>query len=51
MPIPEDLDNLQGFDWDTGIPRKNEKHGVSAAEAEQVFLNSPLLQLDGVGRS
>ena len=32
-----------GFDWDEGNARKNEKHGVSKAEVEQVFLNVPLL--------
>jgi hypothetical protein len=32
-----------GFDWDEGNARKNEKHGVSKAEVEQVFLNSPLI--------
>jgi uncharacterized DUF497 family protein len=32
-----------GFDWDAGNARKNEKHGVSTAEVEQVFLNTPLL--------
>ena len=32
-----------GFDWNAGNARKNEKHGVSQAEVEQVFLNSPLL--------
>jgi uncharacterized DUF497 family protein len=31
------------FDWDEGNARKNEKHGVSNSEVEQVFLNSPLL--------
>ena len=30
-----DLDSLSGFDWDGGNARKNEKHGVSMAEAEQ----------------
>lgn len=34
-----------GFDWDDGNIRKNDKHGVSMAEAEQVFFNSPLLLL------
>lgn len=35
-----------GFDWDEGNSRKNaDKHGVSQAEAEQVFLNKPLLVL------
>jgi uncharacterized DUF497 family protein len=38
-----DLEKIAGFDWDAGNARKNEKHGVSAAEAEQVFFNAPLL--------
>lgn len=38
-----DLDAIAGFDWDAGNARKNEKHGVSSAEAEQVFFNVPLL--------
>jgi uncharacterized protein len=32
-----------GFDWDEGNARKNEKHGLSKTEVEQVFLNEPLL--------
>jgi uncharacterized DUF497 family protein len=40
---------ISGFEWDEGNSRKNDKHGVSMAEAEQVFFNSPLLLLeDGV---
>lgn len=38
-----DLTKLADFDWDEGNARKNDKHGVSAAEAEQVFFNEPLL--------
>jgi uncharacterized protein len=38
-----DLTKVIGFDWDEGNARKNEQHGVSMAEAEQVFFNSPLL--------
>jgi uncharacterized DUF497 family protein len=38
-----DLNQITGFDWDDGNLRKNDKHGVSAAEAEQVFFNAPLL--------
>ena len=38
-----DLTSIVGFDWDEGNARKNERHGVSAAEAEQVFFNVPLL--------
>jgi len=37
-----DLERIEGFDWDDGNARKNEKHGVSMAEAEQVFFNKPL---------
>lgn len=33
-----------GFDWDDGILSKMwEKHGVSAAECEEVFFNSPIV--------
>lgn len=46
-----DLTLVTGFDWDDGNARKNEKHGVSTAEAEQVFFNSPLLLLDDVAHS
>ncbi len=41
-----DLTDIIGFDWDEGNARKNEKHGVSMAEAEQVFFNTPLLLLE-----
>ena len=40
-----DLTKVVGFEWDEGNSRKNEQHGVSMAEAEQVFFNSPLLVL------
>ncbi len=40
------LTDITGFDWDEGIVRKNEKHNVSMAEAEQVFFNEPLLVLE-----
>lgn len=37
---------VTGFEWDDGNRRKNaDKHDVSPAEAEQVFLNTPLLLL------
>lgn len=41
-----DFDAIIGFDWDAGNARKNDKHSVSMAEAEQVFFNAPLLVLD-----
>lgn len=40
-----DLSKVIGFDWDDGNARKNERHGVSSAEAEQVFFGAPLLVL------
>ena len=41
-----DLAKITSFDWDEGNARKNEKHGVSMAETEQVFFNIPLLVLE-----
>lgn len=41
-----DLNKITGFNWDDGNARKNDKHGVSMAEAEQVFFNAPLLLLE-----
>ena len=39
-----DWGGVRGFDWDDGNSRKStDKHGVSQAEAEQVFFNQPLL--------
>jgi uncharacterized DUF497 family protein len=46
-----DLSKIVGFNWDDGNARKNEKHGVSMAEAEQVFFNVPLLMLDDTSHS
>ena len=47
-----DLERLSGFEWDEGNARKSaEKHGVSQAEAEQVFLNEPLLIVEDPGHS
>jgi len=41
-----DLNKIIGFDWDDGNARKNDKHDVFMAEAEQVFFNAPLLLLE-----
>ncbi|MEI6804640.1 MAG: BrnT family toxin [Burkholderiales bacterium] len=46
-----DLSKISGFDWDDGNARKNDEHGVSMAEAEQVFFNAPLLLLDDTAHS
>jgi len=45
------LTKITGFNWDEGNTRKNEKHGVSMAEAEQVFFNAPLLLLEDATHS
>ena len=46
-----DQSQITGFDWDSGNARKNEKHGVSMAEAEQVFFNAPLLLVEDAAHS
>lgn len=46
-----DLAKITGFDWDDGNARKNDKHGVSTAEAEQIFFNDPLLLIAGAKHS
>lgn len=46
-----ELPSILGFEWDKGNARKNEKHGVSMAEAEQVFFNAPLLLLEDARHS
>ena len=45
------LDRIIGFEWDAGNARKNEKHGVSSAEAEQTFFNAPLLMIEDTKHS
>lgn len=46
-----DFTKITEFDWDEGNARKNDKHGVSMAEAEQVFFNDPLLVIDDTNHS
>ena len=47
-----DLSKISGFNWDAGNVRKSEaKHGVSMAETEQFFFNTPLLLLDDAPHS
>lgn len=39
-----DWSRILGFQWDAGNARKNvDKHGVHQAEAEEAFLNEPLI--------
>ena len=46
-----DFTKITAFDWDEGNARKNDKHGVSMAEAEQIFFNEPLLIIDDAKHS
>ena len=50
MSVP-DFSAVSGFDWDEGNAMKGEKHAVSAAEAEQVFVNEPLVVLEDAAHS
>ena len=41
------LNEITGFDWDSGNERKSlDKHSVSKLEAEEVFFNVPILLLN-----
>lgn len=47
-----DFGRIAGFDWDDGNDRKSvAKHGVTQAEAEQMFLNEPLLIVEDAAHS
>ncbi len=42
--LPEIFPGITGFNWDEGNSAKTwQRHGVTQAEAEQVFLNRPLV--------
>ncbi len=42
--LPEELAACTGFDWDEGnVDKSWERHGVTAAECEQVFFQRPIL--------
>jgi uncharacterized DUF497 family protein len=47
----EPFEAIVSFEWDKGNEHKNAKHGVTSAEAEQVFLNQPLVVLDDLKHS
>lgn len=46
-----ELENVSGFQWDAGNSSKNRKHGVTDAEAEQVFFCPALLVAPDAGHS
>lgn len=45
------LPSRRGIEWDKGNSMKNAKHAVSDAEAEQLFVNEPLLVLEDATHS
>lgn len=45
-PPALDFQAVSGFEWDAGNSMKSEKHSVGDAEAEQVFVNEPLVVLE-----
>ena len=49
--IPEYFPGVEGFQWDEGNSTKNwQRHKVTQAEAEEVFLNRPLLIAPSLAR-
>ena len=47
-----DLTSIEAFEWDEGNSRRSAVgHGVTQAEAEQVFFNEPMLLLEDVKHS
>jgi uncharacterized DUF497 family protein len=49
---PAFISNLEGFEWDDGNTAKNVLgHGVSQAEAEEMFFHTPLFFFDDPGHS
>lgn len=46
------LVGVSGFEWDAGDTSKNVLgHGVSSAEAEEIFFHMPVLLYDDLGHS
>lgn len=51
MP-PSDLGQFQGFEWDGGnLEKSQQKHGVTPAEAEEMFLDDNLQVVEDVKHS
>ena len=50
--IPEFFPDVEGFQWDEGNFSKNwASHGISQTEAEQVFVNRPVVVIGDVAHS
>ena len=45
-PLPAEFAAVTGFEWDEGNSMKNEKHSVGDIEAEQLFVNEPLVVVE-----
>lgn len=49
---PDFISTLEGFEWDAGNTAKNVLgHGVSQAQAEEIFFHAPLLFVDDLTHS
>lgn len=46
-----DFSLVEGFDWDVGNVDKNNKHAVSTAEAEQIFVDARVLIVADISHS
>ena len=46
-----DFSRVTGFDWARGNALKNDKHGVTTLEAEQVFFLVPIIVMSDERRS
>ena len=50
--IPEFFPDVEGFQWDEGNSSKNwARHGISQTEAEQIFVNRPVVVIGDVAHS
>lgn len=50
--IPEFFPDVDGFEWDEGNSSKNWiRHRISQTEAEQIFVNRPVLVIGDVAHS
>ena len=52
VTFPEPFAHLTGFEWDAGNSEKNlHSHSVTCAEAEEAFLNVPVVVTPDLGHS
>lgn len=47
-----DLSNISGFEWDKGnVDKSYQKHGITMAEAEEIFLDNDLQVIKDIKHS